>query len=261
MQKLIIAVLLSLVAGPALAHHPLAGMPMTTFAHGLLSGFGHPILGFDHLFFVISVGIIAIFTRHRILAPLAYIIAMLGGCLVSALWTSIPATELMIAAIATGAWFNAAQRTSLQPVDHSGCLCRFRIISWCGLWRISCGAGSHLRYPGVGGLPAGPRRNPVCNCSGRGPGLHDAIECFSGKRNSAPPGRCDGRRGRALPDARTFRRPAVTGHFQLGLLPGFKLDRLPVRRRQVGLLPVLAFTGHCLLIDFTVAGDQPFERV
>lgn len=97
MQKIIILMLLSLLAAPTLAHHPLAGLPMTTIAHGLLSGFGHPILGFDHLFFVISVGIIAIFTRHRILAPLVYIIAMLGGCLVSALWTSLPATELIIA--------------------------------------------------------------------------------------------------------------------------------------------------------------------
>jgi len=97
MQKIIVLMLLSLLAGPALAHHPLAGMPVTTFVHGLMSGFGHPILGFDHLFFVTSVGIIAIFTRHRILAPLAYIVAMLGGCLVTALWTSMPATELMIA--------------------------------------------------------------------------------------------------------------------------------------------------------------------
>jgi urease accessory protein len=97
MQNIIVLMLLSLLAGPALAHHPLAGMPVTTFVEGLMSGFGHPILGFDHLFFVTSVGIIAIFTRHRILAPLAYIVAMLGGCLVTLLWTTVPATELMIA--------------------------------------------------------------------------------------------------------------------------------------------------------------------
>ena len=91
---------------------------MTTFAHGLLSGFGHPILGFDHLFFVISVGIIAIFTRHRILAPLAYIIAMLGGCLVSALWTSIPATELMIALslLVLGSMLLSGHRFSLSTI-------------------------------------------------------------------------------------------------------------------------------------------------
>ena len=30
----------------AFAHHPMSGLPMETFTHGLLSGIGHPILGF-----------------------------------------------------------------------------------------------------------------------------------------------------------------------------------------------------------------------
>lgn len=97
MQKIIVTAALLLPVTQAQAHHPLAGMPMETFTHGLLSGIGHPLLGFDHLFFVVLVGISAIFTRRRLLAPLAYIIAMLGGCTVSALWTPVPATELMIA--------------------------------------------------------------------------------------------------------------------------------------------------------------------
>ncbi len=97
MQKIMVTATLVLLSTPALAHHPLAGMPMETLSHGILSGFGHPLLGFDHLFFVMLVGIAAIFTRRRMMAPLAYIVAMLGGCLVTALWTSVPATELMIA--------------------------------------------------------------------------------------------------------------------------------------------------------------------
>ena len=118
MQKIIVLMLLSLLAGPALAHHPLAGMPVTTFVQGLMSGFGHPILGFDHLFFVTSVGIIAIFTRHRILAPLAYIVAMLGGCLVTLLWTTVPATELMIALslLVLGSMLLSGHRFSLPTV-------------------------------------------------------------------------------------------------------------------------------------------------
>jgi urease accessory protein len=118
MQKIIVLILLSLLAGPALAHHPLAGIPVTTFVHGLMSGFGHPILGFDHLFFVTSVGIIAIFTRHRILAPLAYIVAMLSGCLVTALWTSMPATELMIALslLVLGSMLLSGHRFNLSTV-------------------------------------------------------------------------------------------------------------------------------------------------
>lgn len=70
---------------------------METFAHGLLSGVGHPLLGFDHLFFVALAGIAAVFTGRKLLAPLAYIAAMAGGCLVTAVWTSVPASELMVA--------------------------------------------------------------------------------------------------------------------------------------------------------------------
>lgn len=97
MQKIIATAGLLLPVTQAQAHHPLAGMSIETFTHGFLSGVGHPLLGFDHLFFVVLVGITALFTRRKMLAPLAYIIAMLGGCMVSALWTPVPATELMIA--------------------------------------------------------------------------------------------------------------------------------------------------------------------
>ncbi len=84
-------------AGPALAHHPLGGMPMETFTHGLLSGVGHPILGFDHLFFVAMVGIAALFTTRQYTAPLAYIGAMMAGCLLMAFGVAMPMTEVMIA--------------------------------------------------------------------------------------------------------------------------------------------------------------------
>jgi len=39
---------------PAFAPHSLAGMALQTFAHGILSGVGHPVPGFDHLFFVMN---------------------------------------------------------------------------------------------------------------------------------------------------------------------------------------------------------------
>lgn len=87
----------ALSATPALAHHPLGGMPMETFAHGVLSGIGHPLLGFDHLFFVIAVGIAALYTGRDKLAPAAYIVAMLAGCLLMASGTGLPLKEAVIA--------------------------------------------------------------------------------------------------------------------------------------------------------------------
>lgn len=96
MKKILAIAAASLAAGPALAHHPLNGMPMETFAHGMLSGVGHPLLGFDHLFFVIAMGVAALFTAHRYLTPGAYVAAMLIGCGLMYAGVSLPLTETFI---------------------------------------------------------------------------------------------------------------------------------------------------------------------
>jgi urease accessory protein len=97
MKRIITIAGLSLAAAtPALAHHPLGGLPMETFTHGLLSGIGHPVLGFDHLFFVALVGIAALFTANRLLTPAAYIAAMLVGCGLMYAGLALPLTETMI---------------------------------------------------------------------------------------------------------------------------------------------------------------------
>ena len=96
MKKLLTAAGLSLAATPALAHHPLNGMPMETFAHGLMSGVGHPLLGFDHLFFVVAMGIAATFTAARHLTPAAYIAAMLAGCGLMYAGLALPLAETLI---------------------------------------------------------------------------------------------------------------------------------------------------------------------
>lgn len=95
-KYLMTAVVLAASATPALAHHPLGGMPMETFTHGLLSGIGHPLLGFDHLFFVIAVGVAALYTGYARLAPAAYIAAMLAGCLMMSLGVGLPMKEAVI---------------------------------------------------------------------------------------------------------------------------------------------------------------------
>ncbi len=97
MRKIFLAgVLLTGFASPALAHHPLGGMAMETFGHGLLSGIGHPLLGFDHLFFVIAMGIAALFTGRKYLTPAAYIGGMLLGCYAMYAGVGLPMKELVI---------------------------------------------------------------------------------------------------------------------------------------------------------------------
>lgn len=95
-KTLFSALALLATATPALAHHPLAGQPMETFAQGMLSGIGHPLLGFDHLFFVIAVGVAALYTGFSRTAPAAYIVAMLVGCLMMANGIGLPMKEAVI---------------------------------------------------------------------------------------------------------------------------------------------------------------------
>lgn len=90
------AVAAGVTPAAALAHHPLAGAPMETFAHGLLSGIGHPVIGFDHLFFVVAVGLAAAFVARPLSAPAAYVAAMLAGTLLASIGMGLPAVETMV---------------------------------------------------------------------------------------------------------------------------------------------------------------------
>lgn len=97
MKRALLIAIAALAATPALAHHPLGGMPMETFAHGVLSGVGHPLLGFDHLFFVLAVGVAALFTGRALTAPLAFIAAMIVGVFLVVGGIQLPIVEPVIA--------------------------------------------------------------------------------------------------------------------------------------------------------------------
>jgi len=76
LSTLIIALLW---ANPSLAHHVMDGEIPRTFFHGFLSGLGHPIIGLDHLAFVIAVGLIGYLHQNSYLLPLAFLTSMVGG--------------------------------------------------------------------------------------------------------------------------------------------------------------------------------------
>ena len=68
-----------LLTGPALAHHAMDGKLPTTLMEGLISGLAHPIIGYDHLAFVIAVGLVAALVGSPLLIPVAFIIGTLLG--------------------------------------------------------------------------------------------------------------------------------------------------------------------------------------
>lgn len=90
---------------------------METFTHGLLSGIGHPLLGFDHLFFILAVGIAARYTGNARSAPMAYIGAMLIGCLMMSYGVGLPLKEMIIglSLLVVGAVVLSGRALSLLP--------------------------------------------------------------------------------------------------------------------------------------------------
>jgi len=85
-------------AGAALAHHPMGATTPDTLGQGLLSGLGHPIIGIDHLAFIVAVGIAAAFTPRAWLSPLAFVTATLVGCLLLLGGVVLPIAEFVISA-------------------------------------------------------------------------------------------------------------------------------------------------------------------
>ena len=85
-----------LTAAPAMAHHPFGGEAPKTIVEGLISGVGHPVLGLDHLAFVIAIGLLAAVVRRGFSIPLSFLIAALVGTALHLAGLNLPAPELVI---------------------------------------------------------------------------------------------------------------------------------------------------------------------
>ncbi|HEY8382603.1 MAG TPA: HupE/UreJ family protein [Microvirga sp.] len=82
-----------LITSPALAHTGL------DYGHSFTAGFLHPLLGIDHLLAMVAVGFWAglVGGTPRYTWPLAFVIMMIGGTLVSLAGLNLLGMELMIA--------------------------------------------------------------------------------------------------------------------------------------------------------------------
>lgn len=86
-----------LFALPAAAHHPMGGATPAGFTDGLLSGLGHPVLGLDHLAFLLAVGVAAGVARMSLLAPALFVATSLAGVALHVAAVDIPAVEALVA--------------------------------------------------------------------------------------------------------------------------------------------------------------------
>ena len=90
------------VASPAAAHHPMGGKVPSNFFEGFMSGLAHPVIGFDHLAFIIAVGLFAAVKKQGFWIPLAFVGTAAIGTGLHLMSVSLPLVELAVAASVLG---------------------------------------------------------------------------------------------------------------------------------------------------------------
>lgn len=93
-KQIALCVVLSLISGFALAH------PGHELSNGFISGFLHPLLGWDHLLMMLAVGVWAsnMVGKARWQLPLTFVGAMLIGAILAAAGVTVAIVESTIAA-------------------------------------------------------------------------------------------------------------------------------------------------------------------
>lgn len=96
-RTVLVAVPFLLAAAPASAHHVMGGKTPSTFMQGLLSGLGHPVIGPDHLAFLLAVGVVVGVGGLNLALPAVFVAAMAIGVAVHVNGIGLPAVEIIVA--------------------------------------------------------------------------------------------------------------------------------------------------------------------
>jgi urease accessory protein len=81
----------------AFAHHVMGGETPSTFAEGLLSGIGHPIIGADHLAFLLAIGIAVGIGGLNLALPTLFVLASAIGVMLHVNDINLPWAEMIVA--------------------------------------------------------------------------------------------------------------------------------------------------------------------
>lgn len=105
-----------LVTASASAHHVMAGKIPTTFTEGFLSGLGHPVIGPDHLAFLLAIGVAVGVGGLNLVLPLLFVIASAIGVTLHVNGVNLPGAEIVVAVSVLFAGFLIARGRAL-PVS------------------------------------------------------------------------------------------------------------------------------------------------
>ena len=108
--------LMALLPLPAAAHHPMGGAMPKTLWQGFASGIGHPVIGLDHLAFLLAAGVLAaaLPRGEAFRAIAAFLVAGMVGLALHMAGIGLGMTEALVAAsvLLVGVALLAAQRVS-----------------------------------------------------------------------------------------------------------------------------------------------------
>ena len=85
------------ITTPVLAHHPMGGKISTNFIEGFLSGIAHPIIGVDHLAFIVAVGLLAASFPKGVWVSIVFVISALLGTGIHLQSINLPIAEIIVA--------------------------------------------------------------------------------------------------------------------------------------------------------------------
>src|SRR4051794_39657740 len=105
-----------LMTASASAHHVMGGKIPTTFAEGFLSGLGHPVIGPDHLAFLLAIGVAVGVGGLNLVLPLLFVVASAIGVTLHVNGINLPGAEIVVAVSVLFAGFLIARGRAL-PVS------------------------------------------------------------------------------------------------------------------------------------------------
>ena len=105
-----------LMTASASAHHVMGGRIPTTFTEGFLSGLGHPVIGPDHLAFLLAIGVAVGVGGLNLVLPLLFVVASAIGVTLHVNGVNLPGAEIIVAVSVLFAGFLIARGRAL-PVS------------------------------------------------------------------------------------------------------------------------------------------------